>query len=110
MIIGRKDESYEEDCNLETIDFTPEGTCCRQIQVTVENDIILNVEFDKGCPGNLKGIKALVEGMHRDEVIRRLKGIDCYGKGTSCPDQLSLALSRDRLLEECLLQNSEALS
>ena len=64
----------------------------------------------RDCPGNLKGIKALVKGMHRDEVIRRLKGIDCYGKGTSCPDQLALALSRDSVQEEAVLQTSEALS
>ena len=95
---------------METINFTPEGTCCRQIQVTLENDIILAVNFDKGCPGNLKGIKALVEGMHRDEVVRKLKGIDCYGKDTSCPDQLAIALSPDRNLEEAELQTSEALS
>jgi uncharacterized protein (TIGR03905 family) len=95
---------------LETIEYTPEGTCCRSIRITLENDIILKVDFEKGCPGNLKGIKALVEGMHRDEVVRRLRGIDCYGKDTSCPAQLALALSGEVLPEEAGLQSSEAVS
>lgn len=95
---------------METIEHTPEGTCCRSMRITLENDIILTVDFEKGCPGNLKGIKALVEGLHRDEVIRRLKGIDCYGKDTSCPDQLALALGGEEASEERELQSAEAIS
>ena len=58
----------------------------------VKNDVIENVEFVRGCPGNLFGISVLVKGMNIDEAIEKLKGIDCRGKGTSCPDQLSKAL------------------
>ena len=55
-----------------------------------------NVEFIKGCNGNLKCIAKLIEGMEINEVISLLKGIDCNGKGTSCPDQLACALEHDR--------------
>lgn len=69
------------------------GTCSRKIDFDVdENGCLRNVKFTGGCNGNLKGIGALVEGMKKDEVIERLKGINCNGKGTSCPDQLAKAL------------------
>lgn len=47
-----------------------------------------------GCNGNTQGVAALVEGMDINEVIKRLKGIDCNGRGTSCPDQLAIALEQ----------------
>lgn len=69
------------------------GTCSRKIDFDIdENGCLRNVKFTGGCNGNLKGIGALVEGMKKDEVIERLKGINCNGKGTSCPDQLAKAL------------------
>ncbi|NLK95392.1 MAG: TIGR03905 family TSCPD domain-containing protein [Clostridiales bacterium] len=72
--------------------YNTSGTCSRQITFDVENSIIKNVNFLGGCSGNLQGISKLVEGMNIDEAISKLKGIDCNGRGTSCPDQLSLAL------------------
>ncbi|MFQ9441983.1 MAG: TIGR03905 family TSCPD domain-containing protein [Eubacterium ventriosum] len=51
-----------------------------------------------GCMGNTQGVASLVEGMEVEEVIKRLKGIDCGGRGTSCPDQLAKAL--EQYLEE----------
>ena len=30
-----------------------------------------------GCMGNTQGVASLVEGMEVEEVIKRLKGIDC---------------------------------
>lgn len=69
------------------------GTCSRKIDFDVDkNGCLRNVKFTGGCNGNLKGIGALVEGMKKEEVIERLKGINCNGKGTSCPDQLAKAL------------------
>jgi uncharacterized protein (TIGR03905 family) len=76
---------------VEKITFATKGVCSRQIEISIENGI-LNVRFKSGCSGNLQGISKLVEGMHIDDVIAKLKGIDCGGKGTSCPDQLSKAL------------------
>lgn len=72
--------------------YKTSGVCALEINVEVKNDIIESVEFVRGCPGNLFGISQLVKGMNIDEAIEKLKGIDCRGKGTSCPDQLSKAL------------------
>lgn len=72
------------------------GTCSRQIDIDLDGETILNVRFTGGCHGNTQGVAALVRGMRRDEVIARLDGIDCHGKGTSCPDQLARALKEDK--------------
>ena len=69
-----------------------EGTCSRQIEIEVEDGIVRSVAFTGGCHGNTQGIAALVRGMKVEEAIARLEGIDCRGKGTSCPDQLARAL------------------
>lgn len=69
-----------------------QGTCSRQIDIDIEDGIVRNVSFTGGCHGNTQGVAALVRGMKADEVIARLEGIDCHGKGTSCPDQLARAL------------------
>lgn len=68
------------------------GTCSRSITFTVRDGKVYNVSFVGGCNGNLKGIRALVEGMDIDEVISRLEGICCGMRPTSCPDQLARAL------------------
>ena len=73
--------------------YKTHGTCSRQIDVTLDGDVIKEVVFHYGCMGNTRGVAALVKGMKADEAIRRLSGIDCGGKGTSCPDQLARALS-----------------
>lgn len=72
--------------------FTPRGVCSSKIEFEIEDNILHNVTFTRGCNGNTQGIGKLVEGMNIDEVIRRLKGVDCGGRGTSCPDQLAIAL------------------
>ncbi len=72
--------------------YTPKGVCSRQITFETDNGIVKNVKFFGGCNGNTQGIASLVEGMEIKEVIKRLKGTDCNGKRTSCPDQLAQAL------------------
>lgn len=72
--------------------YQPHGVCSSQIDFEVDNGIVHNVHFTRGCNGNTQGISALAEGMHIDEVIKRLKGTDCGGRGTSCPDQFARAL------------------
>ncbi|ONI39754.1 TIGR03905 family protein [Candidatus Epulonipiscium fishelsonii] len=74
--------------------FNTKGVCSRQINFDVKDNKITNVSFINGCAGNAIGLSALIEGMEIDEAIKRLKGIDCRGKGTSCPDQLSIALEK----------------
>ncbi len=72
--------------------YEPKGVCSRQMNIEVEGEIIKSVEIIGGCDGNRKGISILVAGMNINEAIKKLKGIDCNGKGTSCPDQLARAL------------------
>ncbi len=77
---------------MKTFTYKTKGTCSKSIEIQVEGDVIENVRFEGGCNGNTKGIASLVKGMKIQQVIDRLKGIDCKGKGTSCPDQLATAL------------------
>ena len=72
--------------------YQPRGVCSRMIDFDVRDGKVVNVKYTGGCHGNTQGVARLVEGMDVDEVIRRLEGIDCGGKGTSCPDQLARAL------------------
>lgn len=79
---------------LQKITHTCVGTCSRQIDIEVEDGIIRNVVFTGGCHGNTQGVAALVRGKRIEEIIPVIEGIDCRGKGTSCPDQLAKALRK----------------
>lgn len=72
--------------------YHPKGVCSRKIDLVIENNIIVSVRFTGGCHGNSQGVARLTEGLHVHDAINRLQGIDCMGKGTSCPDQLSKAI------------------
>ena len=72
--------------------YTPTGVCSNAIDIELDGDIIKSVKFTGGCSGNTQGVAALVQGMTVEEAIRRMKGIKCGFKATSCPDQLALAL------------------
>jgi len=72
--------------------YKPHGVCSQSIDFELNNGIIENVKFVGGCSGNTQGIAALVKGMPADEAIKRLKGIRCGFRATSCPDQLAIAL------------------
>ena len=74
--------------------YTTRGVCSRSITFDVEDGVVRNVSFEGGCAGNTKGIAALVEGMSAEEAVRRLKGIRCGFKTTSCPDQLATAIAQ----------------
>lgn len=73
-------------------EYQPKGVCSRKMRIDVEDGVVRSLEVTAGCDGNLQGIAKLVEGMPVEEVIRRLSGIRCGGKATSCPDQLAKAL------------------
>lgn len=72
--------------------YKPKGVCARLIHLVIDNGIIIRIRFEDGCDGNAQGLSRLLEGMPAMEAIRRLKGIRCGGKATSCPDQLVKAL------------------
>ena len=79
-----------------TYTYYPRGVCSQRMDLEVEDGVIRRVEVLGGCSGNLQGISRLVVGMKAEEAIRRMEGIRCGGKPTSCPDQLAKAL------RECL--------
>ena len=72
--------------------YKTKGTCSTHIEVMVEEGVLKEVSFWGGCNGNLQGIARLVKDMPVEEVIRKLEGIRCGGRPTSCPDQLCHAL------------------
>lgn len=66
--------------------------CSKQIDIEIKDGIIQKVVYTRGCDGNAKGIGALIKDMSVDEAIRRLEGITCGKRDTSCPDQLAKVL------------------
>lgn len=72
--------------------YKTRGTCARRIFFETDGKIVKNVRFEGGCSGNTQGVARLVEGMEIERVIELLDGIDCNGRGTSCPAQLAQAL------------------
>ncbi|MCK5128954.1 MAG: TIGR03905 family TSCPD domain-containing protein [Clostridiales bacterium] len=72
--------------------FKTAGTCASEIVFDIDKDTIKSVTFNGGCPGNAIGLSGLLKGMKIDEAIKKMQGIKCGSKDTSCPDQLSLAL------------------
>lgn len=72
--------------------YKPQGVCSYEMIFDIENNIIKNVKILGGCHGNSQGIARLLEGMNIDEAIKKLKGVQCGNKGTSCPDQIARAL------------------
>lgn len=74
--------------------YRTRGTCARAIEVHLDDGgTVTGVRFMGGCMGNTQGVAKLALGRPAREVIELLRGIDCGGKGTSCPDQLALALT-----------------
>ena len=72
--------------------YKTRGVCSRSILFELEDGKLHNVHFEGGCHGNTQGLAALAEGMDAAELVKRLEGTDCRGRGTSCPDQLAKAV------------------
>lgn len=72
--------------------YTPKGVCSTQFDFDIEGNKIISCKITNGCPGNTMGVSKLIVGKTIDEVINILQGIDCRGRGTSCPDQIAKAL------------------
>lgn len=70
------------------------GVCAKEVKFRIVGGRLKGVQFFKGCPGNLKALGALLEGMTVDEVISKLKGISCGDRPTSCSDQLAKVLKK----------------
>lgn len=76
-----------------TYEYKTNGTCSSRITFDLDGDIVRNVKFTGGCNGNLKGISSIVDGMKVEDIEKKLGGITCGFKNTSCPDQLAKAVS-----------------
>ena len=79
---------------MTTYTYTPKGVCSRRMTVELEDGVIRDVRIEGGCNGNLQGISRLVVGMRAEDAIARMRGIQCGGKPSSCPDQLAAALTQ----------------
>ena len=77
---------------MDRFTYKTTGVCAREIEITLNGDIIEEVRYIGGCSGNTQGVSALVKGMKVEDAIERLSGIRCGFKQTSCPDQLATAL------------------
>lgn len=75
--------------------YYPRGVCSKQIDVEIKDGKIVDIKVLGGCNGNLKGICALLKGADARETVERLKGTDCGGRGTSCPDQIARAVEAE---------------
>jgi len=74
------------------VTYKPKQVCAKEIKFELEGNVVKNVEFIGGCPGNALGMVQLIQGMEVDSVIEKLQGILCRHRDTSCPDQLAKAL------------------
>ena len=72
--------------------YNPRGVCSMRMIFNIEGNIVKSLKIIGGCPGNTVGVSKLVEGKNIEEVIQMLKGIPCGNRGTSCPDQIAIAL------------------
>ena len=79
------------------IEYQTEGTCSKKINFELKDGKIHSVSFEGGCPGNLKALGILVEGMAASELVNKLKGLQCGRKNTSCADQLATAVAQAAL-------------
>ena len=77
--------------------YTPQGVCSEEITFEIEDGILRKVRFTGGCSGNLQAISKLVEGLRVEDVLTKLRGIDCDERGTSCSDQLARALEKTQI-------------
>ncbi len=77
---------------MEHITYETNGVCSKKIDLDIENGVIVFAKFTGGCSGNTQGVAALIIGMTVEEAIKRLRGIKCGPRPTSCPDQLAIAL------------------
>ncbi len=75
--------------------YYPRGVCSKQIELELKDGKIEHIDVVGGCAGNLGGICALLKGADARETIEKLRGTDCRGRGTSCPDQIALALEQE---------------
>lgn len=80
------------------MNYKTSGVCSREINFEIDENTntLKAVNFQGGCSGNAQGLSKLLIGMEVNDVIKRLEGITCGYRPTSCPDQLANALKKWR--------------
>ena len=86
--------SISGDLIMQNYSYQTRGVCAKKIDFEIEDGKLHNVKFTGGCPGNTAAVGKLLEGMDADKAVAILKGNDCNGKGTSCADQLAIAVEQ----------------
>lgn len=77
------------------VEYINRGVCSRKTVIDLSPDgTIKDISIIGGCSGNTHGLTKLLKGMNARDAILKLKGIDCNGRGTSCPDQVASALEQ----------------
>jgi uncharacterized protein (TIGR03905 family) len=76
------------------LSFKTQGTCSTEINFELRDHKVHSVSFIGGCDGNLKALGILAEGMDAEELVKKLKGVRCGRKQTSCGDQLASAVAQ----------------
>lgn len=74
--------------------YKTSGTCAAIISFDINDDIITNIKFMGGCPGNLNALSKLLDGKSVDYIEDILAGNLCGNRGTSCADQLAKAVRK----------------
>ena len=72
--------------------YNTKGTCSSKISFSLEDDIVKNISFLGGCPGNTKALAKVLEGQRVSFILNTLLGNPCGMRGTSCADQLALCV------------------
>lgn len=73
-------------------DYLTANTCSRVISLDLDGNAVHNIQFMGGCNGNLKAISLLLEGWTVEEIEKKLSGVLCGNRPTSCSDQLAKAV------------------
>ena len=74
-------------------EYINKGVCSRKTVIELDdNGVIQDISIIGGCSGNTQGIMSLLKGMNARDAIEKMRGINCNGRGTSCPDQVAKAL------------------
>lgn len=74
--------------------YKTKGTCSVEISFDLNGDKVTNIKFMGGCPGNLKAVSKLLEGQSVSYIEEKLLGNQCGMRGTSCADQLAIAVRK----------------
>lgn len=74
--------------------YEVKGTCAIEISFNLEDNIVSDISFNRGCSGNLKMISKILDGWDADKIIDMCEGNICGLRNTSCADQLAKSIRK----------------